>query len=64
VVGHDVVSAIKEVFALRGQCWNLLNSTNVVLIAKKEGAQWIADYRAISVMHDIAKLLGKSLPTG
>jgi hypothetical protein len=61
VVGDDVVAAIKEVFALREQCWNLLNSANVVLIAKKDGAQRIADNRPISVMHSIAKLLGKIL---
>jgi hypothetical protein len=33
----------------------------VVLIAKKEGAQRIGDYRPISVMHNIMKLLGKIL---
>jgi hypothetical protein len=46
---------------LQGVLWNLLNSANVILIEKKEGAQAIGDYRPISIMHSIAKLLGKIL---
>jgi hypothetical protein len=63
----DVVAAIKDLFALMAGCWNLLNSANIVLIAKKEGAQQIGDYRLISIMHNMDKLLGKILankPTG
>jgi hypothetical protein len=40
-------------------CWNLLNSTNIVLISKKQDAQEIEDYRLISIVHNMAKLLGK-----
>jgi hypothetical protein len=47
----------KEIFALWAGCWNLLNSANVVLIQKKEGAQSISDSKPISIMHNIAKLL-------
>jgi hypothetical protein len=50
---------MKELFDLRVGCWNLLNS--VALIAKKEGAQSIGDYRPISVMHNTTKLFGKIL---
>ena len=39
----------------------LLNSANVVLIPKKEGAESIGDYRPISLIHGIAKLLSKLL---
>jgi hypothetical protein len=42
-------------------CWNLLNSTNVTLYPKKEGTQGIGDFRPISVMHSIAKVVGKIL---
>ena len=39
----------------------LLNSANVVLIPKKEGAESIGDYRAISLIRGIAKLISKLL---
>jgi hypothetical protein len=32
----DMMGAIREMFALRAGCWNLLNSANVVLIPKKK----------------------------
>jgi hypothetical protein len=58
-VKDDVVRAIQDLFALRVNRWNLLNSANITLIAKKDGAQRIVDFRLITVMHSIAKLLGK-----
>ena len=36
-----------------------LNSANVVLLPKKDGAEGIADYRPISLIHAIAKILAK-----
>jgi hypothetical protein len=39
----------------------LLNSTNVALIAKKDGAQKIGECRLISIKYSMAKLLGKIL---
>jgi hypothetical protein len=60
-IKEDLTAAIREIFDLRARCWNLLNSANVALIPKKEGAQTISDYRPISVMHNVAKLLGKIL---
>ena len=38
-----------------------LNSANVVLLPKKEGAEGIADYRPISLIHAIAKIIAKVL---
>jgi hypothetical protein len=57
------VPAIQEIFALRPSYWNLLNSTNVVLLEKKDGAQAIADYRPINIMHSVGKFLMKILAT-
>jgi hypothetical protein len=34
---------------------------NVMLLPKKEGAQSIGDYKPISVMHNVSKILGKIL---
>jgi hypothetical protein len=50
------MSVIQGLFSLRANCWNLLNSANIALIAKKDGALKIEDYMPISVMHSIAKL--------
>jgi hypothetical protein len=61
IIKLDIISVIKEMFALRASYWNLLNSANVTLIEKKDGVQAIGDYRPISVMHSIAKLLAKIL---
>jgi hypothetical protein len=55
------MDAIRETFDLRVGCWNLLNSANVVLLPKKDGTQNIGDYRPISIIHSVAKLMGKIL---
>jgi hypothetical protein len=57
------VAAIQEIFALRANCWNLLNSTNVVLLEKKDEAQAISDYMPISIKHSVGKLLMKIMAT-
>jgi hypothetical protein len=61
IIKLDVITALQELFALRGGCWNLLNSENITLIQKKGETQTIADYRPISVMHSIGKLMGTIL---
>lgn len=38
-----------------------MNSANIVLIPKKEGADGVMDYRPISLLHSIAKILSKLL---
>jgi hypothetical protein len=60
IVKQNIIAAIKEIFVLRAGCWNLLNSANFVLIQKK-GGQSISDFRPISIMNSIAKLLAKIL---
>jgi hypothetical protein len=34
---------------------------NIVLLPKKDGAQSLADYQPISIMHSVSKLLAKIL---
>jgi hypothetical protein len=60
-INHNVVAALREMFVLRGGCWNLLNSTNITLIPKKQEATTVIDFRPISVMHSIAKIMGSVL---
>jgi hypothetical protein len=63
IVKTDLVGAIQQLFNLGADAWELLNSANVTLVAKKDGAETVADYRPISLMHSIAKILGKVLAT-
>jgi hypothetical protein len=63
IIKSDITTALWEMFALGASCWNLLNTANIALIAKKKEAQAMGDYRPISIMHSMAKLLGKILAT-
>jgi retron-type reverse transcriptase len=35
IIKMDVMAALQEMFELRAGCWNLLNTANIALIAKK-----------------------------
>jgi hypothetical protein len=59
----NVMAALREMSQLRVGWWNLLNTANVAPIAKKRDTQVMGDYRPISIMHSMAKLLGKILTT-
>lgn len=52
---------MSQLFNLRGDRWNLLNSANIALLPKKHSACTAADYRPISLMHSVAKIMGKIL---
>lgn len=41
IIRTDLVAAIKDIFALRAGCWNLLKSAHVVLIEKRQGQKWL-----------------------
>lgn len=62
VIRYDLLQALHQLYNLRAQHWNLLNSANIVLLPKKEDPTAISDYRPISLMHSVAKILGKVLP--
>ena len=40
-----------------------LNSANIVLVAKKDGAEDISDFRPISLIHAVAKIIAKMMAT-
>jgi hypothetical protein len=61
IIHADLVAALKQIFGLREEAWELLNSTNIALLPKKEIAHEVGDYSPISLMHSVAKLLGKVL---
>jgi hypothetical protein len=61
IIRGDLVAALNTFHDLRCLNFNLLNTTNIVLLPKKEGAQKIGDYRPTSLIHSVAKLLAKVL---
>jgi hypothetical protein len=61
IIKVDLLAALQQVYQLRGQWWQLLNSANVTLLPKKEEPTSASDYRTINLMHSLAKLLSKIL---
>jgi hypothetical protein len=46
---------------LHSENFHWLNSANIVLLPKKDGAEDVADYRPISLINGVAKILAKML---
>lgn len=61
IIKDDIMKAITLFGNLRTANLQWLNSANVVLPPKKEGAESIADYRPISLIHAVAKIIAKVL---
>jgi hypothetical protein len=61
IVKLDLLAALHQVYHLRGQRWQLLNSAHVTLLPKKADPTSAMDYRPISLMHNVAKILSKIL---
>ena len=61
LVKIDLLKALEQIFHLKGDTWNLLNTAHLVLIPKKDGAATAGDFRPLSLMHSIAKILCKIL---
>ncbi|CAN6230203.1 unnamed protein product [Urochloa humidicola] len=61
IIKNDIIQGLHQLYHLRGNRWSLLNSANIVLLAKKEDALQASDYRPISLMHSVAKILAKIL---
>ncbi|KAF0905526.1 hypothetical protein E2562_007323 [Oryza meyeriana var. granulata] len=61
IVRHDIMVVIHSFTSLRCNSLDLLNSANIVLIPKKNGADCIMDYRTISPIHGVGKLISKVL---
>lgn len=61
IIKVDVMNVIGSFGNLHTSNLHWLNSANVVLLPKKEGAEEITDYRPISLIHAIAKIIAKVL---
>jgi hypothetical protein len=55
IVKYDVMRAIESFGDLHVQGFHWLNSANIALLPKKEGAEEVADFTPISLIHAIAK---------
>ena len=53
--------SLREKWTLDGRSFYLVNQAYMVLLPKKKDASSIGDYRPISLIHSIAKLLTKVL---
>lgn len=58
------MAAFQQFYSLVGQGFSELNTALVTMLPKKEGATSVADYRPIRLIHSIAKLIAKILPSG
>jgi mannosylglycoprotein endo-beta-mannosidase len=47
--------------SLKGTTWRLLNTASIVLLPKKREPSYAKDYRPVSLMHSVAKILCKML---
>uniref|UniRef100_A0A453BAR3 Uncharacterized protein n=1 Tax=Aegilops tauschii subsp. strangulata TaxID=200361 RepID=A0A453BAR3_AEGTS len=61
IIKHDLMRVIQCFDSLHTTNLHWLNSANVVLLPKKDGAESIVDYRPISLIHGIAKIIAKVL---
>jgi retron-type reverse transcriptase len=53
------MSAIQSFYNQCSNHFGLLNTANIVLLPKKEGAERISDFRPISLIHAVAKIITK-----
>lgn len=61
LISDDICNALKQFHQLRGDQWKLLNSALIVLLPKRVDATRVGDYRPVSLMHSVAKLVCKVL---
>jgi hypothetical protein len=61
IIQHDFMAAIHSLYNSRSNDLNLLNKANIILIPKKDGAESIGDFRPISLIHGVAKIITKVL---
>jgi hypothetical protein len=63
IIKEDLMRVILLFSNLHSENFHWLNSANIVLITKKEGAESISDYRPISLIHVVEKIIAKVMAT-
>jgi hypothetical protein len=64
IIKSDVMAVISSLHGLHCNDLNLVNKANIALIPKNEGAEGVAEYRPISLIHAIMKIITKALTLG
>lgn len=63
IIKDDILLVINSFSNLQTRNFHWLNSANIALVPKKDGAEEISDFRPISLIHAVAKLIAKILAT-
>ena len=61
IIHHDLMQVIDTFSELSVNNFHIINSANIVLLPKKDGADSISDYRPISLIHIILKIIAKAM---
>jgi hypothetical protein len=63
IIKGDILAVVNQFSNLHTNNLHWLNSANIALIPKKEGAEEITDFWPISLIHGVAKLIAKMMAT-
>lgn len=63
VIKADIMAVVNSFADLRSEHFQWVNTANVVLLPKKDGAESISDFRPISLIHAVAKIVAKMMAT-
>lgn len=61
IVGADLIEAIQAFHSLRTKRLEMINDANIILLPKTEGATSINEFRPISLINSLAKIITKIL---
>ena len=61
IIKEEIMLVINNFSTLQARSLHWLNSANIALVPKKDGAEEISDFRPISLIHPVAKLIAKIL---
>jgi hypothetical protein len=61
LIRQDIMAAINSFYNLRSNDLDLLNKANIILIQKKDDADSIGDFKPISLIHGVSKIVTKVL---
>jgi hypothetical protein len=59
IIKHDIMTAISAIWSRKLLGFSALNTTFITLLPKKEVAEQPKDFRPISLVHSLAKLVTK-----
>lgn len=57
LIKTDLIKAIQQFYNFRGKHWHLRNSAHISLLPKIDEAMRIKDFRPISLMHMVGKIV-------